>query len=229
MVLNHLLIMLEGLKDESTVLSKRMSAASVTSSEDQATGQYHAPPRPGTSTSSHSHTNSKPSAIPRPSIQSSRPTELSAGVYAGAAPPSFQRARALSQPFPFEPSLHADQTPPATETRSISPINAPKGTRIPVSRTRTGSTSSQAQSTYTGASTAGRVNGYARHNGECDIPPELSVVHIGEVTVNGDEFLPYPVATVRVALACVGLRTALIAEGWWFHRKGLHSRRDGVW
>ncbi|PIL35164.1 hypothetical protein GSI_02953 [Ganoderma sinense ZZ0214-1] len=152
------------LKDESTVLTKRMSAASVTSSEDQAISQYH--PRPGTSTSSHSHSNSKPSAIPRPSIQSSRTTESSAGVYAGAPPPSFQRARALSQPFPFEPPLHADQAPPVAETRSISPINAPKGTRIPVSRTRTGSTSSQAQSTYTSSGTTGRVNGYARHNGD---------------------------------------------------------------
>ncbi|KAI1786876.1 hypothetical protein LXA43DRAFT_750095 [Ganoderma leucocontextum] len=153
------------LKDESTVLSKRMSAASVSSLEDQANGQYHAPPRPGTSTSSHSYTNNKPSAIPRPSIQSTRTTESSASVYAGAPPPSFQRARALSQPFPLEPPL-ADHTPPFAETRPISPINAPKGTRIPVSRVRTGSTSSQAHSTYNGSSTTGRVNGYSRHNGE---------------------------------------------------------------
>ena len=45
--------------------------------------------------------------------------------------------------------------------RPISPANLPKGTRIPVSRARAGSTSSQGHSVYNGS--AGRANGYARH------------------------------------------------------------------
>ncbi|KAH9890354.1 hypothetical protein C8Q73DRAFT_652515 [Cubamyces lactineus] len=153
------------LKDESTVLSKRISAASITSNEDQL-GQYYAA-SPGPSTSQ-----ARPSAIPRPSLQQSRTADSSPSTtYAAAQPPTFQRARALSQPYSFDLANSAD-SPPSEYSRSISPANVPKGTRIPVSRRRTGSTSSQAQSTY--SVTTGRANG--RVNGEALDGPPLSPV-----------------------------------------------------
>ncbi|KAL1946053.1 hypothetical protein VTO73DRAFT_15180 [Trametes versicolor] len=147
------------LRDESNALSKRISAASITSNEDLV-GQYYATsPSPGPS-------QSRPSAIPRPSLQQARPDPPPAGYGAGAYPPTFQRARALSQPYSLNLPNPAD-SPPSDYTRSISPANAPKGTRIPVSRRRTGSTSSQANSTY--SATNGRPNG--RLNGELEGPP----------------------------------------------------------
>ncbi|TBU25528.1 hypothetical protein BD311DRAFT_780297 [Dichomitus squalens] len=156
------------LKDESNALAKRISAASITSLEEQA-GQYYAAQRPGTSTSSHSYSysnGSKPSAIPRPSLQSSRTADSSSGTHAAARPAQYSRARTLSQPFPVEPPHSTEHSSPPSETRPISPLNAPKGTRIPVSRTRTGSTSSQAHSVYNGSSSTGRANGYSKHSGE---------------------------------------------------------------
>ncbi|KAI0630007.1 hypothetical protein C8Q77DRAFT_1064646 [Trametes polyzona] len=149
------------LKDESNVLSKRLSAASITSSEDLPGQYYAASTSPGPST-----LQSRPSAIPRPSLQHARTADPSQAGYPGAHPPTFQRARALSQPYSIDPSNPTD-SPPSEYSRSISPANVPKGTRIPVSRRRTGSTSSQAQSTY--STTAGRAN--ARTNGELEGPP----------------------------------------------------------
>ncbi|RPD56117.1 hypothetical protein L226DRAFT_464509 [Lentinus tigrinus ALCF2SS1-7] len=163
------------LKDESNVLSKRISAASITSNEDLA-GQYYVAEL-GASTSSNYQ--SKPSAIPRPSLQSSRTADSSSGgMYAGAHSRPTPRARALSQPYPFEPSPSADSPPLSDNTRPISPGNVPKGTRIPVSRARTGSTSSQAQSTYNGYN--GRANGsagYSRHHAE---PSESQLYPVDE-------------------------------------------------
>ncbi|KAI8986268.1 hypothetical protein BD414DRAFT_416368 [Trametes punicea] len=142
------------LKDESNALAKRISAASITSSEDQP-GQYYAA-SPGPSSSQ-----SRPSAIPRPSLQQSRTADSPSLGHAGAHPPNFQRARALSQPYSLDPTNPGD-SPPSEYSRSISPANVPKGTRIPVSRRRTGSTSSQAHSTY--SASTGRANG--RSNGD---------------------------------------------------------------
>ncbi|KAI0373795.1 hypothetical protein BV20DRAFT_936964 [Pilatotrama ljubarskyi] len=155
------------LKDESNALAKRISAASITSSEDHP-GQYYATsPIPSSS-------QSRPSAIPRPSLQQSRTADLYSTKQAGAHSPPYQRARALSQPYPFDPANPADlpPSPPSDYSRSISPANVPKGTRIPVSRRRTGSTSSQAHSTY--SASAGRTNG--RPNGEASDGPPLSPV-----------------------------------------------------
>ncbi|OSD02385.1 hypothetical protein PYCCODRAFT_1425258 [Trametes coccinea BRFM310] len=152
------------LKDESNTLAKRISAASITSSEDQPGQYYVASPVPSSS-------QSRPSAIPRPSLQQSRTADSPSLGHAGHHPPGFQRARALSQPYSFDPANPAD-SPPSDYSRSISPANAPKGTRIPVSRRRTGSTSSQAHSTYSG--TTGRANG--RLNGEAFEGPPLSPV-----------------------------------------------------
>ena len=156
---------LTGLKDESSLLAKRISAASITSNEEQQ-GQYYSVARPGTSTSTQSYSQ-RPSAIPRPSLQSSRTAESAAGAYTGAPTSPYQRARTLSQPYAFDPYATADSPPMSETSRPISPANLPKGTRIPVSRTRAGSTSSQGHSMYNGA--GGRANGtsgYSRHAAE---------------------------------------------------------------
>ncbi|KAI0671121.1 hypothetical protein C8Q78DRAFT_838894 [Trametes maxima] len=147
------------LKDESNLLAKRISAASITSSEDQPSQYYSTSPVPSSS-------QYKPSVIPRPSLQQSRTADLAPAGHAGAYPPTYQRARALSQPYSFDLTNSPDP-PPSEYSRSISPANAPKGTRIPVSRHRTGSTSSQAHSTY--SASTGRPNG--RVNGELEGQP----------------------------------------------------------
>ncbi|KAI0762018.1 hypothetical protein BD413DRAFT_485126 [Trametes elegans] len=152
------------LKDESTLLARRISAASITSSEDHISQYYAASPVPS---SSHS----KPSAIPRPSLQQSRTADSSSIGHGGGHASTFQRARALSQPYAYNPLTSAD-TPTSEYSRSISPANVPKGTRIPVSRMRTGSTSSQAHSTHSVG--AGRTNGRPNANGgggELEGPP----------------------------------------------------------
>ncbi|KAI0754581.1 hypothetical protein C8Q80DRAFT_1350339 [Daedaleopsis nitida] len=165
------------LKDESNVLAKRISAASIASNElEEQLGQYYAA-RPGTSTSSHSF--SKPSAIPRPSTQSSRTADSSsAGVYSGALPRPSQRPRAISQPYIHRSSSRADSPPMSDNTRPISPVNAPKGTRIPVSRNRTGSMSSQTPSTYNG--TNGRPNGTVGHSKQHAEPSDSQLYPVEE-------------------------------------------------
>ncbi|KAH9932709.1 uncharacterized protein BXZ73DRAFT_89881 [Epithele typhae] len=132
------------LKDESSALAKRISAASMGSNEDlsQDHHHYYLPPisPPTSSSSSYALPNSKPSAIPRPSLSSSTTSP-------------YQRSRALSQPY-------ADFSVDSSSDRPTSPAvngNASKSTRIPVSRTRAGSTSSQGHSVYNGSN--GRANG----------------------------------------------------------------------
>lgn len=83
-----------------------------------------------TSTSRHDVAPLKPSAIPRPSLQQTRPF-----AEPSARP---QRSRTYSQPFMFDP----DASPPSDNARSLSPAANGKVTRIPISRARTGSTSS---------------------------------------------------------------------------------------
>ncbi|OCH90453.1 hypothetical protein OBBRIDRAFT_887717 [Obba rivulosa] len=112
------------LKDESNVLAKRISAASIGSMEEQL----------ATSTSRHGAVALKPSAIPRPSLSQTRPS-----VESSVRP---QRSRTYSQPFiDFDP----DASPPSDHLRSVSPAMNGKNTRIPISRARTGSTSSHAR------------------------------------------------------------------------------------
>ncbi|OBZ71604.1 hypothetical protein A0H81_08539 [Grifola frondosa] len=156
------------LKDESNVLAKRISTTSIVSGDDHPSDLYpsnspYSSPGHETSTPSHYYY-SKPSAIPRPSLQQSRPYDLTAG---SAGKPTSIRARTLSQPFPFDESNHADLTAPSMEaSRPISPATSTKGTRIPISRARAGSTSSQAQTSFHGS--VGRTNGsiYTRYNGD---------------------------------------------------------------
>lgn len=129
-----------------------MSAASMTSADG-----YEAP----TSSSSHTYKersatptsqHSKPSAIPRPSLQQSRTGESTPTVVGRSSrSSSFQRNRTLSQPYPFEPSTSQSPPPlpPDSSSRSNSPlVSASRMTRIPISRARTGSVSSSHQPSF---------------------------------------------------------------------------------
>ncbi|KAF8269385.1 hypothetical protein EI94DRAFT_993045 [Lactarius quietus] len=138
------------LEHESRALAKRISAASIASIQDNSPefsshphNHYHPHPddAPGASFSP------KPSAIPRPSLQSSRPS------ISGDRPTTptrtdspFKRTRTLSQPKLMEPSLPAASR---SDPRAVSPHTPrpsdTRPTRIPVPRTRTPSTSGHAQ------------------------------------------------------------------------------------
>ena len=131
-----------------------MSAASMTSldgyiPEDFASSSSQAyKDRSATPTSQYS----RPSAIPRPSLQQSRPGESSPAVTTRSSrSSSFQRNRTLSQPYPFDPSTSQSPPPlpPDSTSRSNSPlVSAPRVTRIPVSRARTASVSSSHQPSF---------------------------------------------------------------------------------
>ncbi|CAL1713519.1 unnamed protein product [Somion occarium] len=115
------------LEDESHVLSKRMSAASMASLEDrhpldsyQANMVYVSREKTVSPVSQYP----KPSAIPRPSLSHSRTDTSSSSFERSSRSGSFNRAL----------------RPPSS--RSNSPMNSMKATRIPISRGRTGSTSS---------------------------------------------------------------------------------------
>ncbi|KAH8077274.1 hypothetical protein BXZ70DRAFT_902367 [Cristinia sonorae] len=132
------------LQDESHVLSKRMSAASITSDEGRPVDAYQAEISTQRVTSP-TYSNSKPSAIPRPSLQHSRTETTTSQHSAGRSSNSgsFKRPRTNSQPMPFDPHNGSSPPLPHQPARSESPYtNSSKGTRIPVSRGRTGSTSS---------------------------------------------------------------------------------------
>ena len=134
-----------GLEHESRALAKRISAASIGSIQDNS---------PEFSSHSHDHYDAigtsfspRPSGIPRPSLQSSRPS------ISGDRPTTptrtgspFKRTRTLSQPKLMEPNSPAASRP---DLRAVSP-HTPRPsdvrpTRIPVPRTRTPSTSGHAQ------------------------------------------------------------------------------------
>lgn len=145
------------LENESNLLAKRMSAASIDGHEASIAS---------TSTRDRATTpTSKPSAIPRPSIQQSRTADASRNRSG-----SFQRNRTLSQPFPFDSS---EQSPPPLPFDSASRSNSPmsssiRTTRIPVSRARTGSTSSSHQPSLNGMAMSARGDsrgGYQKTNG----------------------------------------------------------------
>lgn len=129
----------------------------------------------------------RPSAIPRPSLQNSRaetPSGGIAGVFTTSAnggnggartsrSSSFKRSRTYSQPFPFDiPSASTSPPPPPVPHyqhqisgtgspggRSDSPMmgSSIKGTRIPVSRARASSTSSN-QFFFNAAASPGNNN-----------------------------------------------------------------------
>ncbi|KAI0073481.1 hypothetical protein K474DRAFT_1710663 [Panus rudis PR-1116 ss-1] len=149
------------LEDESHALAKRMSAASMTSQEESYTLyglREH--------TSSPSSQISKPSSIPRPSLQHSR-TDTSGGSgktingqYELSGSASVKRPRTFSQPQPFDPSSSTSSPPLPSQSysqsysqrppsaRSNSPMTNVKATRIPISRGRTNSTSSNQPSIH---------------------------------------------------------------------------------
>ncbi|KAI0088484.1 hypothetical protein BDY19DRAFT_1089864 [Irpex rosettiformis] len=172
------------LESESLALSKRMSAASITSNEDllqsglssnasfvsrdrQTSPTYHSP---------------KPSAIPRPSLQQSRPAEASTSATGRSSrSSSFQRNRALSQPFLLDrpPTSNSSHAHTDSYSQLASPMIA-KSTRIPVPRNRTTSVSSGKQSLNGSASTARSEtrNGPAKVNTQpfqlhSDLGPDL--------------------------------------------------------
>ncbi|KAI0682394.1 hypothetical protein BC835DRAFT_1299506 [Cytidiella melzeri] len=160
------------LENESYTLSKRMSAASMTSNEDlvQSSFSSNASYLPKDKPTLPSYQAQKPSAIPRPSLQQSRPMETSTSSNGRSSRSgSFQRSRTLSQPFMLDRpatngAIHALDQP----SRSASPMVVAKSTRIPVSRARTGSVSSNKQPSLNSSASIIRSesrNGTSRANG----------------------------------------------------------------
>lgn len=129
-----------------------MSAASIVSTDDpsheqhtSSTGHYS---RQATTTPTYQYPHERPTAIPRPSLQQSRNTDESSGRTSQSS--TVMRARTYSQPFGLDsPYLGASAS--SDERRPISPSTNGKGTRIPVSRGRSGSTSSHAQASLNGS------------------------------------------------------------------------------
>ena len=145
-------ISLIGLEHESRALAKRISAASIGSIQDNSpefSSHPHNHYNPHPDDAASSSFSPKPSGIPRPSLQSSRPS------ISGDRPTTptrtsspFKRARTLSQPKLMEPNIFAASRPPA-DSRAVSPhtprTSDVRPTRIPIPRTRTPSASGHAQ------------------------------------------------------------------------------------
>ncbi len=169
-------MLFEGLENESNALAKRMSAASIyedyTSESFASNGAYYSRDNMSTPTSQLS----KPSAIPRPSMQHSRTADFSTSSHeTSSRPGSVKRSRTFSQPVPFEPPLaNGTPYPPIDITsRANSPTIAAKNTRIPISRNRTGSISSYKQPSLNGSfGRADGTNGIYKANGHLYSQPE---------------------------------------------------------
>jgi hypothetical protein len=175
----------KGLENESIALSKRMSAASMASNEDFSHSGFssNASYVSRDKAVSPTYQPQKPSAIPRPSLQQSRPAEISTSTNVRSSRSgSFQRSRTFSQPLLFDRST-ANGFMPAQDSsaRSASPMSGIKSTRIPVSRVRTGSVSSGKQPSLNGSAIMIRSdsrNGSSKANGQpyqshVDIAPDL--------------------------------------------------------
>lgn len=164
-----------GLEHESRALAKRISAASIGSIQDNSPefsshshNQYypHREDAPGTS-----FTSPRPSGIPRPSLQSSRP---SISGDRPTTPPGtsspFKRTRTLSQPKLMEPNIPAASHP---DPRAVSPQTPRpsdvRPTRIPVPRTRTPSTSGHAQASMVRSESRNGASG-SSHNQPFEAP-----------------------------------------------------------
>ena len=107
--------------------------------------------REPTPTSSYSPAILKPSGIPRPSLSASRPSDGRTTPNSARGYTPTHRARTLSQPKLIERSTSGRLPVGGDTSRSTSPVTPgrlPDGmrTRIPVARTRTGSTSSYSPS-----------------------------------------------------------------------------------
>ncbi|GBE85075.1 hypothetical protein SCP_0702610 [Sparassis crispa] len=133
------------LKDESKILAKRISAASIGSGDDHSSDyQSSAFSTPPTQFSQYQ----RPSAIPRPSLQHSR-NGTDSSQATPSPPQTFHRARTYSQPYLFDES--GVLLPEPTPSRSNSPMINGTTTRIPVSRGRAGSSSSHAHGSTHGS------------------------------------------------------------------------------
>jgi len=138
-----------GLESESRVLAKRISAASIASVQDNS---------PEFTRLSHSHTHNpredapgisispRPSGIPRPSLQTPRPSisDNRPTTPTGTSSP-FKRTRTLSQPKLMDLNAPTVSRPDDRATSPSTPRPPDvKPTRIPIPRTRTASTSGHA-------------------------------------------------------------------------------------
>jgi hypothetical protein len=168
---------LTGLENESRVLAKRISAASIASIQDNSPefsqsphshNHYHREDGPGLSLSP------RPSGIPRPSLQASRPSmsdnRPTTPTQSGSP---FKRTRTLSQPKLMDLNI---LTTSRLETRATSP-NTPrpsdiKPTRIPVPRMRTPSSSGHTQILGVARSDDDNGGHSSHHNPLPDGPPE---------------------------------------------------------
>ena len=169
-----------GLENESRLLAKRISAASIASIQDSS---------PEFSQSPHSHNHyhredapsisfsPRPSGIPRPSLQASRPSisdnRPTTPTKSGSP---FKRTRTLSQPKLMELNT---PVPSRVDARAASP-NTPrpsdvKPTRIPVPRTRTPSSSGHAQILGVARSESHNGGHSSQHNLQPDGPFEAVV------------------------------------------------------
>ncbi|KZT11792.1 uncharacterized protein LAESUDRAFT_754347 [Laetiporus sulphureus 93-53] len=144
------------LQDESKVLARRISAASVGSADDLSdlynSNAFISRQDAATPPAQHS-SNHKPSAIPRPSLQQSR-TAMDSPNAVGQ-PPQPPRSRSLSQPLAFDSPKPAESPHLQTGSSSSRPTSPMVNgrTRIPVSRGRAGSASSHARGSTNGSKT----------------------------------------------------------------------------
>ncbi|KAI0060359.1 hypothetical protein BV25DRAFT_949719 [Artomyces pyxidatus] len=206
------------LEDESRALARRISAASITSIEENS-------PNHSKSISSSTYSNygsrddassptysPRPSAIPRPSLQGSRPqasdnrsTTPTSTRGANGATPITKRARTLSQPKLLDRTLSPDHKngpplPTSNASRSTSPNiqgRPPdvKRTRIPVARARAGSTSSYAPMHLNGNAPGSESrNGTAHYSPPTE--PSLNLV--------AEQHEPPAAALTRSAMAAYG-------------------------
>ena len=174
---------IEGLQNESHVLSKRMSVASIGSQDDryvpdsyQSNSVYVSREKAVVSPVSQPP---RPSGIPRPSYSHSRTDTSSGGSnHRSSQSSSFQRARTVSQPQPFDSSPPTSTSPlpqpvRPSQSRSNSPMNPTKTTRIPVSRGRAGSTSSYQPSISGSMGKSDSKTTLPRYNGHVAEPSDL--------------------------------------------------------
>jgi hypothetical protein len=155
-----------GLENESRVLANRISAASIASVQDNSPeftrlshshNHHHREDAPGISLSP------RPSGIPRPSLQTPRPSI------------SDNRTRTLSQPKLMDLNAPTVSRP---DDRAASPstlrLSDVKPTRIPIPRTRTASTSGHAR-VLSVAQSESRNGGHSLHHNVSSDGPNNSV------------------------------------------------------
>lgn len=134
-----------GLESESRALSKRMSTVSIGSADESSAGYVkNSATRPSTSrtdtangrvtpaSTSTSATTDRPSAIPRPSLNYSRPLIDRSNNYAARPMPANvsvekpqpKRSRTYSQPYPYDPSLSTRENGSNSQSSSTKMTNA---------------------------------------------------------------------------------------------------------